>query len=219
MIGRILIAAAAVAALAAGPPARAEVSGLILEVSGTTQPHLAAFSEIPTNEVIKLGRDARIKVVHYRSCRVLTLTGGSFEAGPSDFAVTGGAVESNVQGRCPQQKHFGPASGNGIGGVTMRGFISEPPLAVVPGETFVLTGAGAGGVEQIRLVRDDKTLAEWTPNGTPSWRLPDNAVKVGDSAVLEVLRKNIAAPLRQNLLIVKSIGDDVASNLMVIEVN
>jgi hypothetical protein len=214
MSDRRLIASAVAAFLAVSLPAAAEVSGLVLEVSGKTDPQLAPYSELQTNATVKLAPDATIKVVHYKSCRTLAVSGGTIEAGPDDFKLADGKIVSNVLGHCPPR--MGTKTGSGLGGIVMRG--GEPEaLPVIPGQIFVFTGDGAGAVQKVSLMRDNKTLSSWKPDGTHSWHLPDGVLKEGDKAVLQIDRKG-SDPLTENLLMMKPIGTDVAAKLMVIEV-
>ena len=217
------LAAAMSAALLAAvphPAAAAGSSALVLAVSGSTEPSVAPYSELGTGETVTLGAGVTLRAVHYKSCRILTLTGGMLQAGPEDFSVRGGSVAGNSQGRCPQRVvTTGPAGGDGgIGGLLLRG-TGTAPVAVSPGEVFVFAGPGAAKLARVRLTRAQRTLAKWAPGPARTWRLPDGALAIGEDAVLEIEQSGRTPPVTQTVKMLRPVGEGEAARLMVIELD
>jgi hypothetical protein len=175
----VLLAASPLPALAA------EAAGLVLEVSGKTEPPLAAFAEIGADQAVRLDAGTTLKVVHYKSCRIVTLNGGTLRVGAADFDLVDGKVEGDQKTSCPRRvaSRAGRAGEGGTGGIVMRGAGGGAAL-VAPAETFVLAGDKTADVKSVRLLRDKKLVAEWNPGKERSWTAPKDALKEGDSVTL-----------------------------------
>src|SRR5947209_6720167 len=63
----------ATAAFAAGEPP----AGMVMSVSGSVTPALAAMSEIPADTPLRLAEDAELTFLHYGRCKLVTVTGGT----------------------------------------------------------------------------------------------------------------------------------------------
>src|SRR5438132_3113503 len=84
-------------AAAAGPDA----AGIVMKVTGQTTPDLPVRTEIPVDAAIKLGPATELTFLHYRKCKLVTVTGGTLELSDRDF-TTDGKVESEKTGPCPR---------------------------------------------------------------------------------------------------------------------
>lgn len=204
--GKISIRSAALSALIAASPLpvlAADAAGLVLEVSGKTEPPVAAYAEIAADQAVKLDPGATLKVVHYKSCRIVTLSGGTLKIKASDFDVSAGKVDADRKSACPRRvasaSHAGDA---GTGGIVMRG-ATETTVAVEPAETFVLAGAKLPDVKTVRLLRDEKVLAEWKPSRARTWTAPKDALKVGDAATLVFVMKGKKHALEQQIKVLQ----------------
>jgi hypothetical protein len=200
-----LAALAVVLSASSVPAVAADGVGLVLEVSGKTKPALAPYGELGADGSISLSDGARLKAVHYRSCRTVTVSGGTLKVGAEDFDVSAAHVDADQKTACPRRTAARtPRAGDaGTGGIVMRGaapagsgggaaaLLQRGPSSVVvsPSETFVFVGAKFADVRLVRLVRDDKPVAEWQAGKSHSWATPKDALKAGDSAKLVFLMK------------------------------
>jgi len=209
---------------AASAPAFAEGAGLVLEVSGKTQPPVASFAEVAADQSVTLADGGKLKIVHYKSCRAVTLTGGTLKIGAADFDISAAKVASDQPNACPRRTAARtPRAGDaGTGGIVVRG---APPVTanskaaaafapkhggsviVSPAETFVFVGHRVGEVKTMRLVRDEKILAEWQPGKAHSWTAPKNALKEGDAATLTFVMKDGQSPVEQAIKVLHDEGN------------
>src|SRR5207245_4397952 len=95
----VLVACALV--LAPVHAAEPNAAGMVIKVTGETTPDLPARTEIPANTAIRLGPEVVLTFLHYRKCKLVTVTGGTLELSARDFA-TDGKVESEQPGPCPR---------------------------------------------------------------------------------------------------------------------
>jgi hypothetical protein len=204
---QISIHSAALTALIAASPLpalAADAAGLVLEVSGKTEPSLAAYAEVTADQAIKLDAGATLKVVHYKSCRVVTLSGGTLKVDATDFDLSGGKVDADRKSACPRRiaSRASRAGDAGTGGIVMRG-AGDATVAVGPAETFVLAGGKLENVKTVRLLRDEKVVAEWKPGHTRSWTAPKNSLKVGDAATLVFVMKGKNPAVEQQIKVLE----------------
>jgi hypothetical protein len=141
-------------ALWAGAATAQTASGMIMEVSGTTEPAVQALSEVEPGFTVMLTPGAKMSFVHYQSCKLVSVEGG----GLVTLRLTAYTVEAKVlseQKRCP--KRFAMATGGSTeaGALVVRGGVTK--LSNRP--IFLLTGAGADGVAGAELMQDGKLVA------------------------------------------------------------
>jgi hypothetical protein len=204
---KISIRSAALSALIAAAPLpvlAADAAGLVLEVSGKTEPSVAAYAEIAADQAVKLDPGATLKVVHYKSCRIVTLSGGTLKVEASDFDVSAGKVDADRKSACPRRvaSHTSRAGDAGTGGIVMRG-AGEATVAVGPAETFVLAGDKLADVKTVRLLREEKVVGEWKPSRTKAWTAPKDVLKVGDAATLVFVMKGKKHDLEQQIKVLQ----------------
>lgn len=133
----VAVLAGSVGICAAEPPA-----GIVMSVSGTTIPELLPRSEIAEHSPIRLEPGARLVLLHYRACLLITVTGGTIVLDPSDIDASNAVVESEKQVPCPRVQRLSLESGAPQGGaVVMRGVARQLRL---PAELdLILTGPKA----------------------------------------------------------------------------
>jgi hypothetical protein len=152
------------------------------------------------------------------------VTGGTLKIGAADFDDSAAKVASDQPNACPRRTAARtPRAGDaGTGGIVVRG---APPVTassksaaaafapkhsgsviVSPAETFVLVGHRVGEVKTMRLVRDEKVLAEWQPGKAHSWTAPKNALKEGDAAKLTFIMKDGQSPVEQPIKVLHDEG-------------
>ncbi len=132
-LAAVMVAFAASAA-AAGLPA-----GIIIAVSGDTEPSLSPMTEIPADQPLTLGAGAKLTFLHYALCRLITVTGGTVTLQRNQFH-TDGRIEGDEAGPCPRvyvPEEAAPA-GRTTGGLLLRGGEAPPRWPVDP--EFLFTG-------------------------------------------------------------------------------
>src|SRR6266567_8550943 len=96
-------------ALAAEPDA----AGIVMKVTGQTAPGLQIRTEIPADTAIKLEPTAELTFLHYRKCKLVTVTGGTLELSARDF-ITDGKIEKEVPGPCPRVYQLAGSAGGWV---------------------------------------------------------------------------------------------------------
>jgi hypothetical protein len=155
-------------ALAAGAPA-----GIVMDVSGATDPPLTAMTEIPADATVKLTGDAKLTFLDYARCKLVTVSGGTVTLSESDYRVDG-HVESERDGPCPQT--YTPNGGNSrqtTGGLIMRSGLGPPRWPV--NARFLLTGRFAGDVAAAAIYAEDSPDAATATLDVTAGRLAEPA--------------------------------------------
>jgi len=96
-------------ALAAEPAA----AGIVMKVTGQTTPDLPVRTEIPADTAIRLGPAVELTFLHYRKCKLVTVTGGTLELSDRDF-TTDGKVEKEMPGPCPRVYQLAGSAGGWV---------------------------------------------------------------------------------------------------------
>ena len=115
---RAATAASAVAfgiatAYGAGTPA-----GIVLKITGATQPAISEGVEIPADTPIKLGHGAELTFQQYFDCKVITVVGGTLTLSRGKYK-TDGTIESERNASCLGS--YSPATGADTSGLVLRG--------------------------------------------------------------------------------------------------
>ena len=108
--------------LVAAPAFADEVpAGMVMTLSGSTSPPLAAMSEIPSASPLQLAAGTELTFLHYAKCKLITVTGGTLTLTRTDFAADGKIV-AEKDGPCPRVHQLGANTpGTTSGGLVMRG--------------------------------------------------------------------------------------------------
>src|SRR5262245_38695273 len=102
--GRLALLAVVVLAIVPLSPAQGgNGAALVLEKSGTSEPELQAYGEIPAGTSVSLGAKARLVFLHYRRCAIVTAIGGKVAIDTQAYTVTGGERPQEVSVPCPQR--------------------------------------------------------------------------------------------------------------------
>ena len=124
-----------------GPAGAAEPNavGIIMKVSGETDPGLPLREEVSANTVIKLGPGAELTFLHYPpTCELVTVAGGTLKLTKTAF-TTDGEIKSQQSRPCPRVYEL-PGTG---GGWVARDLLRLP---VVP--EIIFSGSRAGEVTE-----------------------------------------------------------------------
>jgi hypothetical protein len=134
----------AAVALLSAPPAGAETSvGIVMEISGQATPSLSEMAEIPANTPFQLESDTKLTFLHYASCKLVTVIGGTLALTRGDYKEDG-KVESVTDGPCPHVYSLPDNDdGHGTGGTIFRGSATAPHWPTTPQIVFVGTRADA----------------------------------------------------------------------------
>jgi hypothetical protein len=93
--------------------AEPEAAGIVMKVTGQIIPDLPVRTEILADTAIKLGPAAELTFLHYRQCKLVTVTGGTLELSARDF-TTDGKVESEKPGPCPRVYQLAGSAGGWV---------------------------------------------------------------------------------------------------------
>jgi len=144
-------------ATAIGATARAEAqtgAALVLSTSGTTTPVLQPFTEIAPGTTVSLAPDARLMMMHYGACRLVSVIGGEVRIDREDYKIVAGTVEREEPRPCPQRVQ---ARGQ-VAGAFLRGKPVVPTVAARP--HWVLVGPMSGEVTAVRVLQDGQLIQE-----------------------------------------------------------
>jgi hypothetical protein len=123
--------------------ASSHAAALVMSISGVTKPQLAVHREIPAGTRVNLALGSRLALLHYGTCSIVTLIGGTVTVSESDVEAEARDVESRKPGPCPKVHRIATAGPGPLGGVTVSRSIGPVPQEVAPGARVVLAGANA----------------------------------------------------------------------------
>jgi hypothetical protein len=135
---------------AAEPPA-----GIVMAVTGATDPPLSVMTEIPTGTPIRLGSEGKLTFLDYARCKLVTVASGTLTLSRTDYK-TDGRIESEADGPCPHLYSLNEPGGAGHtpGGLIMRSGSEAPRWAV--NSEFLLTGSRADTVRAVAVYAEDR---------------------------------------------------------------
>ena len=189
---RGLAAIAGAAALGIAQAAAQVPAAMVLEVSGTTEPRLEALTEIEPGSSAVLSPGARLTFVHYKTCRTVSVEGGSLRWRLTDFSATGKLLSE--QKRCPRRFTLAAGGSSQVSGLMLRG----APRIMATRPILLLTGPAAGAFNAAEIRLDDKVVANLAMSGQRA-ALPDGApaLTAGKTYALVLLPKAGGPPLRE----------------------
>lgn len=93
--------------------------GLVLRAGGAVVPLVSSYSEVPDGTSLALGPGAQLTLLHYESCKQMTVSGGRVTIRKQAVALTEGArIDKETPNKCPTELRVKPT---GVaGGVRMR---------------------------------------------------------------------------------------------------
>jgi hypothetical protein len=129
-------------------------AGMVMVLSGSTTPTIAAMAEIPVGIPLRLASGTELTFLHYARCKLITVTDGSLTVTRTDFS-TDGKIVAEKDGPCPRVHQLSSnAPGTVSGGLVMRGVGSVPrwPLD----REFVLAGTGSADINAAAIYAEDR---------------------------------------------------------------
>lgn len=170
----------ALALLAFTVPARAEPpAGIVMAIAGETDPPLTAMAEIPANTLIVLQPRTKLTFLHYGSCKLVTVTGGTVALTRADYREDG-QVESEADGPCPQVYAL-PDAGDGrtSGGIVSRTLGTPPHWPTGP--DIIFTGARSRSVTAATILSEGQP-----PQPAMQLTVANARARAGQGAPLQV---------------------------------
>lgn len=156
-----------------------EPVGMVMTLSGSTTPPIAALSEIPVGTPLQLAPGTEVTFLHYSKCKLVTVSSGTLTVTRTDFSADGKIVEEK-DGPCPRVHQLrGNTSGMVSGGLVMRAPGSTPrwPLD----RELVIAGAGTDKLKSAAIYAEGRLDAPLVPlevSGHQA-RWPANAPPLG----------------------------------------
>lgn len=172
-------------------------AGIVMALSGSTTPPLAAMAEIPAGSPLRLAAGTELTFLHYAKCKLVTVNGGSLTLSRADFTADGKVV-GDKDGPCPRVHQLaGTTPGTTSGGLVMRGVASMPRWPL--NREFVLAGTGTDKLKTAAVYAEgrlDAPLAQLAVFGHEA-RFPANAAPLAANGryVLRLTMNDAAHPV------------------------
>jgi hypothetical protein len=136
---------------------------LVMAVSGTTKPELSIHREIAPGTRIDLSPGARVALLHYSSCTIVAVAGGSATVTDQGIDAKPADVESRSPGPCPRVHRIiqtGPGPQGGV--LVTRG---EPKTYADVGASseVILTGKSAADAVGVEVLDANRRPVDLRP--------------------------------------------------------
>jgi hypothetical protein len=130
-------------------------AGIVMAITGDSDPPLSVMAEIPAGLSLRLQPDTRLTFLHYGRCKLVTVVGGTLVLEPADYTA-GGTVSSEADAPCPRVFALSDAgtAGRTSGGIVARGVTLPPRWPVNP--QIVFTGPRAAAVSGAMILSEDR---------------------------------------------------------------
>jgi hypothetical protein len=175
-----ILAGAGVAAWVATASAQAPAA-LVVDITGPSDPAVEAFDELEVGARVTLGAQSEITVMHYASCRELSLRGGAVVVGADGLDYPGARLLGGRAGDCPAQVTVHESSLVGAG-VVLRSV--KPRPAVSPTPSFLLAIAGQA-YDELRIQTSCEVIARRPiRSARVAWEAGDAPLTPGDYTVV-----------------------------------
>jgi hypothetical protein len=133
---------AALSVLASAGAAEPNAVGIVMRVTGDTEPSLPPREELPANALIKLGPGTELTFLHYPpTCELVTVAGGTLKLTKTAF-TTDGEVKSQQSRPCPRVYEL-----SGTGG----GWVARDLLRLAVDPEIIFAGSRAGEVTEAAI--------------------------------------------------------------------
>lgn len=202
----LLLATSSLAMAQSATPA-----AVVLEISGSSRPALAVREEIARGTQIVLAPEARLTLLHYSACTVVTIVGSAVSVTASGIDADPGSVQSRKQGPCPRT-HLLSSEGarSSSGALVMRG--TSPFLLLSPHIDAVLAGGRVLTVSSAEILDSEHhvVISTWSVDDT-SIRSSE-ALASGKPYVLRLHLKSESVPLDVPFMVSKR--SDLVSSIL-----
>lgn len=182
----IAVAIALSSALSAAADAQSTepAVALVLEVRGATEPQLKPYHELRAGDRVNLARNAQLVVLHYdRTCRTITIDGGSVRFMKRGEPDVQGGVASAREGKCLRRLEARSTAG----AIVMRGAAAK--IATSP--AFIIGGARGTQVGKLRVLEGDQVVFESPVNSAQfHWPMTAAGLPANQHYVIEFLARD-----------------------------
>jgi hypothetical protein len=199
----------------------AEPVGLVLEVAGPADPVLDRLVELLDGGSYRLGPTTGLTFVHYQTCRVVTVVGGTLRLALSRYDVVGGRIESEQARQCPQRHVVAPTNASGglaTGALLLRSGTAAP--ATVPTRPeLIFAGARADALAGVEIRRQNVVLARLPLAGRRlAWSRDREPLAAGDGYLL-VLTPAGGRPVEIPFTVVDDSKSSESDRLLIIRID
>lgn len=164
----------------------AEPVGMVLDVRGPADPALERFAELSDKGSYRLGPSTALTFVHYRTCRVVDVIGGTLRLDQARYDLIGGRLEREEVRQCPRQHVVAPTGGPGLttGALLLRsGSAPKPTVSERP--ELILVGTRAEAFAAVEIRRNNTVVARFPLAGRRfAWPTDRERLAAGDDYVL-----------------------------------
>jgi hypothetical protein len=163
LAGLVLLPTIPYAGFARSANTNAAVAALVMELSGATKPPLAVHREVAPGTKIAIAPGARLSLLHYATCSIVTLTGGTVQVTEQGLEAAESNIESRKPGPCPRVHRISLAGPGPLGGgIVSRGLShDESQYADVASDGLVvITGARASNAVTADVLDSNRRLVE-----------------------------------------------------------
>ena len=162
LVGLILLPAMLDAGFARAATTNSAVAALVMELTGVTKPPLVVHREVAPGTKIAIAPGARLSLLHYATCSIVTFSGGTVKVTEQGFEAAEANIESKKPGPCPHTHKISLAGPGPLGG----GIVSRGPrdpseyAEVAPDGLVVITGARSANAVTADVLDSNRRLVD-----------------------------------------------------------
>ena len=162
LVGLILLPAMLYPGFARAANTSPAVAALVMELNGATKPPLAIHREVAPGTKIAIAPGARLSLLHYATCSIVTLTGGTVQVTEQGLEAAESNIESRKPGPCPRVHRISLGGPGPLGGgIVSRGMSDASQYADVASDGLVvITGARASNAVSADVLDSNRRLVE-----------------------------------------------------------
>ena len=163
LVGLILLPAMLDAGLARAANTNSAVAALVMDLTGTTKPPLVVHREIAPGTEIAIAPGARLSLLHYATCSIVTFSGGTVRVTEQGLEAAETNIESRKPGPCPHTHKISLAGPGPLGGgIVSRGIPHDQSqyAEVAPDGLVVITGARSADAVTADVLDSNRRLVE-----------------------------------------------------------
>gem|GEM_PF-4617859 len=163
LVGLILLPAMLDAGLARAANTNSAVAALVMDLTGTTKPPLVVHREIAPGTKIAIAPGARLSLLHYATCSIVTFSGGTVRVTEQGLEAAETNIESRKPGPCPHTHKISLAGSGPLGGgIVSRGISHDQSqyAEVAPDGLVVITGARSADAVTADVLDSNRMLVD-----------------------------------------------------------
>ena len=163
LVGLILLPAMLDAGLARAANTNSAVAALVMDLTGTTKPPLVVHREIAPGTKIAIAPGARLSLLHYATCSIVTFSGGTVRVTEQGLEAAETNIESRKPGPCPHTHKISLAGPGPLGGgIVSRGIPHDQSqyAEVAPDGLVVITGARSADAVTADVLDSNRMLVD-----------------------------------------------------------